>query len=185
MSTWKSTEINKSVAKQINNNEEYRLNDQLRHDDLNVIVQTLLDLIEEDEITNNCLWMVQNEAVRNRIIGSQGLEVELNNSGNTLNSVEIKFNCRNLPLYLVVTPSEENKVEESYYLSFNINSDIEENTITLIISETNCIRDTTDLEERVIPYRLDFYADEEQTNLFSTLEGTVKYSYLSEEAEGD
>ncbi len=185
MSTWTSNEINKNLAKRIHNNEEYHLNDYLRHDDLNVIVQALLDLIEEDEVTNQCLMMVTNEALKNRIISKQGLNVKMTNSGEQLNSVEIVYDYRELPLYLEVIPSQNTMVDGVAYLNYEVNKDDTTKTITLKISETQALRAAEETGNKNFTYTLNFYADVKQTNLFSTLEGTVTYTYESDVAGGD
>lgn len=185
MSTWISNETNKNLAQKINNNEQYRLNDSLQPEDLNIIVQTLLDLVEEDEMVNTCLMMITNEALKNRIKSNQGLNVKLTNSGEELNYAEIIYDCRNLPLYLKVTPSDNTTVNGNAYLTYEVSKDEIENTITLKISETQFLRSAQEMENMIFKYTLDFYADEQMTNLFSTLEGTVTYTYESDVAGGD
>lgn len=185
MSTWKSNEMNKNLAQKINNNEEYNLNSYLRHDDLNIIVQSLLELVEEDEVVNRCLMMVTNEALKNRIISKQGLHVKLTNSGEELNSAEIVYDFRELPLYLEVVPSQDTTVDGVSYLVYEVNRDEVESTITLKISETQALRLAEETGNKTFTYILYFYADEAKTNLFSTLEGTVTYTYESDIAGGD
>lgn len=185
MSTWISNETNKSLAQKINNNEEYQLNDYLQPEDLNVMVQALLDLVEEDEMINKCLMMVTNEALKNRIISKQGLNVKLTNSGDELNYAEIVYDWRKLPLYLKVTPSDNTTVNGNDYLTYEVKRDENKNTITLKISETQALRSASETNNMVFKYTLDFYADSQMTNLFSTLEGTVTYTYESDIAGGD
>lgn len=185
MSTWISNETNKSLAQKINNNEEYQLNDYLQPEDLNVMVQALLDLVEEDKMINKCLMMVTNEALKNRIISKQGLNVKLTNSGDELNYAEIVYDWRELPLYLKVTPSDNTTVNGNDYLTYEVKRDENKNTITLKISETQALRSASETNNMVFKYTLDFYADSQMTNLFSTLEGTVTYTYESDIAGGD
>ncbi len=185
MSTWTSNEVNKNLAKSINNNEEYHINDYLRHDDLNVIVQALLDLVEEEEVTNQCLRMVTNEALKNRIISKQGLNVKMTNSGEQLNYVEIVYDYRELPLYLEVIPSQNTTVNGVQYLTYDVKKDDTTKTLTLKISETQALRSAEETGNKNFTYILNFYADEAKTNLFSTLEGTVTYTYESDVASGD
>lgn len=181
MSTWISNEINKKLAQKINNNEEYELNDYLTYNDLNVIVQALLDLVEEDEITNRCLFMVQNEAVRNRIISSDGLNATLINSTSDCDGVKIIFNCRELPLYLEVLPKDDS----ADWLNFTITYDEVNKTIQLRISETTALQLSDTNNNRIFSYTLKFYLDSDKTNLFSTLDGQVTYLMESEESSGD
>lgn len=185
MSTWTSNEMNQNLAKKINNNEEYRLNDYLRHDDLNIIVQALLDLVEEDKVTNQCLMMVANEALKNRIISKQGLNVKMTNSGEQLNYVEIVYDYRELPLYLEVIPSQNTTINGVEYLTYDVSRDETKGTITLKISETQALRLAEETGNKSFAYTLHFYADVDKTNLFSTLEGTVTYTYESDVAGGD
>ena len=174
MNKWETNSANEELAKTINNNKKFEDGDTLKASDLNNIVGATLKQVSDME-TYKKMYQFLAENFFSEMMDFDGGSIWNKNSVTT-NYLSLTWNTGANKLYAKVNVDTDliNYIHEEYG-----------STISVYFEETQDLKDTSGTATTNYNYEIEFYLDEDMTQLVFTYKGTIKYYYESNTSSGD
>lgn len=174
MNKWETNSANEELAQTINNNKRFEDGDTLKASDLNNIVGATLKLTSDVHV-NKKIFQFFLEKYFKDMMSSNG-ESSWNKDYAGINSLSLTWSTGANKLYAKVNVDTDliNYIHEEYG-----------STISVYFEETQDLKDTSGTATTNYNYEIEFYLDEDMTQLVFTYKGTIKYYYESNTSSGD